>query len=290
MTNKEKIQFWKEFQKLNNKAERYSYKNILKVFQKQGSEILRMGNELSFEYVLTRLNDLILESDLQLFFDDFYMKAGKLLLPFYEAQLKKQLTKNVNTINIAFRNQEKINELAKVSTRDDVGHKITSITDYTRTLIRTAITKGISDNLTKKDIASAIRDITSGSISKKRGLLISRTETTFISSITAQINANSTGFKMNKVWIATNDSRTRDAHLEMLNHKPIPQNENFIVGGKEMLYPGDWKGGPENCCNCRCAIAYVPQPIENQDMPKITNRTTDIASALLLQELLTQIL
>lgn len=286
MTKKEKIDYWKRYSKLNNRIERFAYSSILKVFKKQGIEFTNVANELSFEYALTRLNDIVNKEDFQKFFDEFYVKAGLLLLPFYQSELKKQLTKNVQPINIAFRNQEKINELGKVSQRDDVGHKITSITDYTRTLIRNAMTQSINDNLTKREMASQISMITQGQISKKRGLLIARTETTFISSTTAEINIANSGFKMNKTWIATNDSRTRDAHLKMLDYPIIGQNELFKVGDKEMKYPGDWNGGPENCCNCRCAIAYIPAPLEEQN---ITQTRNNQLSNLVLAELISQL-
>jgi hypothetical protein len=286
MTKKEKIDYWKRYSKLNNRIERFAYSSILKVFKKQGIEFTNVANELSFEYALTRLNDIVNKEDFQKFFNEFYVKAGLLLLPFYQSELKKQLTKNVQPINIAFRNQEKINELGKISQRDDVGHKITSITDYTRTLIRNAMTQSINDNLTKREMASEIFNITQGQISKKRGLLIARTETTFISSTTAEINIANSGFKMNKTWIATNDLRTRDAHLKMLDYPTIGQNELFKVGDKEMKYPGDWNGGPENCCNCRCAIAYIPAPLEEQNIPQTRNNQL---SNLVLAELVSQL-
>ncbi len=286
MTKKEKIDYWKRYSKINNRIERFAYSSILKLFKKQGIEFTNVANELSFEYALTRLNDIVNKEDFQKFFDEFYVKAGLLLLPFYQSELKKQLTKNVQPINIAFRNQEKINELGKISQRDDVGHKITSITDYTRTLIRNAMTQSINDNLTKREMASQISMITQGQISKKRGLLIARTETTFISSTTAEINIANSGFKMNKTWIATNDSRTRDAHLKMLDYPTIGQNELFKVGDKEMKYPGDWNGGPENCCNCRCAIAYIPAPLEEQNIPQTRNNQL---SNLVLAELVSQL-
>jgi len=282
MTRKEKIEYWKRYSKINNKLERFAYKSILNVFKKQGIEFTNVANEFSFEYALNRLNDIIKQSDFQSFFDDYYFKAGQMLLKFYNDELKKQVqqmqSKNIQPINIGFRDKQKIEELGRISQRDDVGHKITSITDYTRTLIRNAITQSINDNLPKRDMAKKIFDITQGQIGKKRGLLIARTETTFISSVSAEINIQGNGFKMNKIWIATADARTREAHLAMLNSEAIGQDELFTVGGVKMKYPGDWAGGAENCCNCRCAIAYIPAPLEEQNIPQSNN--TESGNAL----------
>ena len=61
---------------------------------------------------------------------------------------------------------------------------------------------------------------------------------------------------MVKYWIATNDSRTRDSHAEMLGSKPIPMYEKFTVGDSEMMYPGDPTAPAEEVCNCRCALAF----------------------------------
>ena len=67
---------------------------------------------------------------------------------------------------------------------------------------------------------------------------------------------------MDKVWVSSIDNRTRRRpedefdHVEM-NGVRVPLSEPFIVGGEEMMFPGDPKGSAGNTINCRCTVAQV---------------------------------
>lgn len=58
------------------------------------------------------------------------------------------------------------------------------------------------------------------------------------------------GVIMKKVWIATEDSRTRKSHLS-INNEMQDNNKPFSNG---LLFPGDWSGRPEEVYNCRCTL------------------------------------
>ena len=66
-----------------------------------------------------------------------------------------------------------------------------------------------------------------------------------------------------KGWLATADSRTRRTHLQahmQYQANPIPVDEPFVVGGSELMYPGDPAGRPEDTINCRCrSYTVVPE-------------------------------
>lgn len=57
-------------------------------------------------------------------------------------------------------------------------------------------------------------------------------------------------------WLATLDGRERETHAEA-NGQIVDLNDNFIVGGYPMEYPGDPSAPPEETVNCRCTIAPV---------------------------------
>ena len=61
------------------------------------------------------------------------------------------------------------------------------------------------------------------------------------------------GNKLHKVWIATNDNRTRDTHA-MLDGVEIALDEVFDNGCSR---PRDPNGAPAEICNCRCSLKYV---------------------------------
>ena len=63
-----------------------------------------------------------------------------------------------------------------------------------------------------------------------------------------------------KRWLATHDSKTRDAHAQ-LDGVEIDIDEPFInyPNGKdkeEIMYPGDPSASPANVYNCRCTLEY----------------------------------
>lgn len=62
--------------------------------------------------------------------------------------------------------------------------------------------------------------------------------------------AESDGVIMKKVWIATEDSRTRKSHLS-INNEMQDNNKAFSNG---LMFPGDWSGRPEEVYNCRCTL------------------------------------
>ena len=58
------------------------------------------------------------------------------------------------------------------------------------------------------------------------------------------------GLKVYKIWLATDDDRTRDSHREM-NGEKVPYDEEFP---NELMYPGDENGDPSEVYNCRCTM------------------------------------
>lgn len=63
--------------------------------------------------------------------------------------------------------------------------------------------------------------------------------------------------QMQKEWIASFDDRTRDTHSEA-DGQIVMANNTFLVGGQQMMFPGDPAGGAAEVINCRCSIAYIP--------------------------------
>ena len=125
--------------------------------------------------------------------------------------------------------------------------------------VMAAITKGLEEGLGTADIARAIRK--ASQLTPVRASTIARTEThqaaTYASSQAAQQAEQDFGIRLMKEWLPTLDSRTRPDHAAMVNHPPIPLNEQFSVGGESMDRPGDPSASTENLVNCRCSIAFI---------------------------------
>lgn len=97
-------------------------------------------------------------------------------------------------------------------------------------------------NVTEMDLASSIRNArTSTTGAQNRGRMDSFKA------------AEEKGVKLKKVWMATDDSRTREAHLE-LDGQERDLDEPFENSLGEIMYPGDPNADPANVYNCRCTL------------------------------------
>ncbi len=293
MTQKDKIAFAKVYSKFNARIERYALTFFYKTLKKQVVELKELIDTYPIEAVPLYLNSIVKEETFKVALDEFYQKAGKAFLKFHASQFaltvkkdKDPTTQAIANINLAFRDAEKIAELAKIAQTAEIADRVTKITDYTRKIIKETIEQSIADNKTKPVIAKEITSKTSGTIAKKRALLIARTETTFISSKAAEINIQDSPYKIQKTWIPVKDMRVRPDHLDMLSKKPISKDETFNVGGVQMKYPGDPAGGAANCCNCRCGIYYAPVPNQETTTEQIGR---GILSDLVIGQILSEL-
>ena len=127
--------------------------------------------------------------------------------------------------------------------------------------IDTVIKEARGDNLTLPQIAKLL-STKFLPISRSRAALIARTETHNAASFSNHSYFKKTqqdlGIKMVKKWVATSDARTRPAHASA-NGQTVDMDENFIIGGTDMEYAGDYKGGERNVVNCRCVIIYADE-------------------------------
>jgi hypothetical protein len=72
----------------------------------------------------------------------------------------------------------------------------------------------------------------------------------------AEQHARDTGVRLDKIWIALHDSRTRHSHVEA-DRQRVPLDERFVVGDALLDRPHDPNGPLEEIANCRCWIQIV---------------------------------
>lgn len=69
--------------------------------------------------------------------------------------------------------------------------------------------------------------------------------------------AQDMGISVKKKWLATLDSRTRDAHAELDGQEQDVDDPFVLQDGRKIDYPGDPTAPPELVYNCRCTLVYV---------------------------------
>lgn len=153
--------------------------------------------------------------------------------------------------------------------RDNVGDRIVSVTQTIAERIGRLVEQATLDNLTLQEMQRYVRkEINDPKFTKYQALRIARTETTAASNHAATVSGETSGILLEKVWISTKDSRTRDGspaewdHLHM-DGIAVGQNNRFRMTSRKgkvnlMLYPGDPAGDAGNVIQCRCAVAFRP--------------------------------
>ena len=105
--------------------------------------------------------------------------------------------------------------------------------------------------------------------SEIRARRIARTEVMRASNYATMKGAEEVGFEMDKMWIATRDSRTRRFPRQNFDHwdmdgKQVPMNAPFESAdkfGRPLLanFPGDPQAPAGFTINCRCTIGFIPK-------------------------------
>lgn len=116
--------------------------------------------------------------------------------------------------------------------------------------------------LTNYELAERLR---STDIPKRRSRVIARTETATAASAGAHAAASKTGFLMRKIWLSTQDNRTRrlpedKADHKVMNNQEVGMNDKFLVPAKGgftlMDRPHDPTAPPWQTIQCRCKAVY----------------------------------
>lgn len=139
-------------------------------------------------------------------------------------------------------------------------NKITGTAETTFRDIRRILMAGYTNSLAVDEVAQMIRD-KFAEYRISRSLLIARTEMTGISNTASRMAWNQAG-ATHKIWVATQDSLTRDYHVQY-NGERVKIDGYFVNGPEPMFEPGDAKATlASNVCNCRCTMIYDFNPVD----------------------------
>lgn len=139
--------------------------------------------------------------------------------------------------------------------------KAKGINDTTNEKLRNKIAQSLGDGIDSGEsmskLSARVLDATDGvyeEMDNVRSMLIARTETMASVNFGAVETYRSDGVEQ-KEWLATQDDRTRDDHIDA-DGQIVAIDEDFSVGGDTMDAPGNGSDPAENC-NCRCTVLPV---------------------------------
>jgi HK97 family phage portal protein len=121
----------------------------------------------------------------------------------------------------------------------------------------TDLDQGLQRGETMDELADRVRRKFQG-IDKARGLVIAKTETTFAYETARAMAFRDAGAQW-KQWLTSGLGNERLSHLGA-NEQIVPADEKFLVGGFEMLHPGDPDAPAKEVINCNCVMIAVSGP------------------------------
>lgn len=155
--------------------------------------------------------------------------------------------------------------------------QVKGVTDSVRTLINRRVQRALQRNTPPRELAKQLQQVLGGQSAVARANRIARTELHNAASYGQFQEASRlqqrTGQRYVKVWRSTRDPRTRRTH-RLADGQSRPINDPFVVGGREMMHPGDSNGGPANVINCRCTMTVVPERAAALDGNPVVRRTS----------------
>jgi SPP1 gp7 family putative phage head morphogenesis protein len=122
--------------------------------------------------------------------------------------------------------------------------------------LRSALNEGLRSGESIPKLADRVQG--AFDVGDNRATTIARTEVVSASNRAGHEAAGAlqdSGTQLEKVWLATEDARTRDDHADA-DGQTVGYDEPFVVGGEECDYPGDPSLSPEQSVNCRCTCIY----------------------------------
>ena len=144
------------------------------------------------------------------------------------------------------------------------GNRMRGTPDEVYGLIVAEVERGIREQQGIPEISQAVDLVLTASGSDRwpnRARTVARTETLAAVNAgvfrAAELDAQARGdVAPFKVWLSTADRRTRPTHREADQQRTL-LSEPFVVGGAQLLYPGDPTGPAQEVINCRCTLLPV---------------------------------
>lgn len=174
-----------------------------------------------------------------------------------------------HTVELLLKDDEALFPKSNINIRKD--NKVT------RQRLQNSVTKGILKGDSIDKIAKDMQQVTG--MSYNSAVRAARTLTGSaqnLGRLESYKHAEEMGVKLDKIWVATPDMKTRDSHRH-LDMERVPVDKPFSNG---CMCPKDPNGSPEEVINCRCTMISAPMGFEYNT----TNRYTKLPPGITYDE------
>tara|TARA_R100000479_G_scaffold7981_1_gene3378 strand:+ start:2489 stop:4120 length:1632 start_codon:yes stop_codon:yes gene_type:complete len=256
LTKKFKRNYHKDWLKQLDSSESKQDRKWFNYFKKENDSII--DEFLALNKQIPDLQFKFKESDLRNLYVELYQEIGNKFAKWYASNFDKYIAKNISVEYNDIWNEKFAYIGGQVA-----GERVVSIAGNRRKEFVKTLKRYMAD----PDFQS-MNEARAGRILRKKfdeltvsnAKRIVRTESVNAANYATNQSAVDIFGKENlkKEWIATLDNRVRIDHIEA-NGQVVNMEENFLVGGEELAYPGDSRGSAANVINCRCTNAPFPK-------------------------------
>lgn len=248
MTKAEQSAYWRQWNRFQQKYERIYERKFVKALQMQVDAFIKY-KDINLVPMFPIYDILV----------SLYQTVG----PQWARVTRTESVKATGQMGF----NERIVELMRQYYGVDLLNDAEKINDYTKEVIGKVLAQAAELGWSFEQIVAELR--TNSELSIMRARRIARTETVTSANGAAMIYAMTSGNKMEKIWIAVKDQRTRHDH-RVADGKRLPIEEPFTLqspkyGDITMMQPGVRKQGANSSgdsvpagevVNCRCVIAF----------------------------------
>jgi HK97 family phage portal protein len=141
---------------------------------------------------------------------------------------------------------------------------IRGINETTWSALRGELTEGIEAGESYAELAARVREVYTDA-DQRRAETIAQTETNIAVNSGRFAGMEQAGVER-KGWLSSDLETTRETHHEAgrrygTEETAIPLDDTFLVGGEQMMFPGDPSASAGNVINCRCtSFAVIADP------------------------------
>lgn len=144
------------------------------------------------------------------------------------------------------------------------GNRMSNTPDEVYGLIVIEVERGMTQGLALERVRDAVQEILTASGTpywRNRAMTVARTETMGAVNAgifrSAELEAEQRGDPAPfKVWLSTEDNRTRPTHVTADQQRTLLSSP-FVVGGAQLMFPGDPRGPAAEVINCRCSMLPI---------------------------------
>jgi hypothetical protein len=265
------VKYHKTYLKLHSEYEEYAYPLIKKALDEQTKAITNFIDDTNFDNLEIYIQFLVDQKPLYDALEKIYTKVGVSSATFSYDWIRNSVPKSRKDFILDFFNPEWYREMVEYF-RLVGGTTVQGIDDTTRDKINNLLSNILGQNLSRRDQAKLFQEtLNNPEYNRARSLVIARTESTKAANYGINMGAESSDYEVQKFWINTKDKRTRRSHL-LMTKEPIAINQPFVVGGVNMMYPGDPSAPASEVVNCRCVMA-TEAILDSDGLPILKPRT-----------------